>query len=100
MRDVGFPLLISTGYYTMALVKSREFPRRSDIERTQRILVHSGLGLLLSVCDFNAAWPKGREFLTHFLKPKDLDAFCPEAAWLSYLRWTMMASVGSREIPI
>ena len=79
MRDVGFPLLISTGYYTMALVKSREFPRRSDIERTQRILVHIGLGLLLSVCDFNAAWPKGREFLTHFLKPKDLDAFCPEA---------------------
>uniref|UniRef100_A0A0A0K4J2 Uncharacterized protein n=1 Tax=Cucumis sativus TaxID=3659 RepID=A0A0A0K4J2_CUCSA len=77
----------------MAWAKSREFPRRSDIERTQRILVHSGLGprcilprsdmtLLLKMDDDGIG--KSRKCKKQIHIAKKLYAFWLEASWLSY----------------
>ena len=72
--------------------ESRVRKADSDTKETWRILARSSLAVLLSTCDYNIALTKSREFRTHFLISKELDAFWPETAWLSYFPRMIMAS--------
>uniref|UniRef100_A0A0A0K9A9 Uncharacterized protein n=1 Tax=Cucumis sativus TaxID=3659 RepID=A0A0A0K9A9_CUCSA len=79
--------------------ESRVLHTSFNIEGTRHILAWIGFALLLSTSDFYVASAKSPELHTHFLIPKEPDAFLPEAACLSFIQ-TIMASIESREFPI
>ena len=56
----------------------------SDTKGTLRILARSGLAVLLSTIDCIVASVENREFPKHIQMSYELDAFWPEAAWLSH----------------
>ena len=56
----------------------------SDTKGTLRILARSGLAILLSTIDCIVASVENREFPKQIQMSYELDAFWPEAAWLSH----------------
>ena len=76
--------------FIVAFVENRDFSTGFDTETTWRILARRGLTLLLSASDCIVASVDSREFPKEIQISKELDAFWPKAAWLSYFLWVIV----------